>query len=366
MGRLPQFFLEIWMKSFFLALTLLYTMLAAPVLATSYQIIDLGAIAPAVYAYDINNHSQVVGEMSWSGSSVAFVQSGAGAPQPIPGTPDRLWSYANRINELGQATGRCGANAALWKNGIMVNLGTLPGGYSSYGRGINDNGQVVGDSTNTDYKYHAFLWDSVHGMQDIGVGTAYDINNAGQVVGYNWPSAFIWDAEHGTQTVDGVARLYAINNRGDSAGITNHSTSLVRWRDGTLMPLQTPESTYYTQAGDINELGQSVGFAHNGYDIPVVWDAAGNVQRLPTFYWWGSEQACGINDQGQIVGYVVYDMLTGPHGVPEIPVYHAVLWQPVPEPSALVVLACGLASFSGLRRRSSITACRAFGRQSSC
>ena len=87
----------------------------------------------------------------------------------------------------------------------MTDLGDLPGGYGSYATGINNAGQVVGQSTAaTDVR--AFLWqngvmtdlNTVSGV--VGTGwrllEANAINDVGQIVGHGWnplgvPRAFI-------------------------------------------------------------------------------------------------------------------------------------------------------------------------------
>lgn len=46
---------------------------------------------------------------------------------------------------------------------------------------INDRGRIVGVAQARDGRYHMFLWDREHGLQDMGVtGDArFDINNTG-------------------------------------------------------------------------------------------------------------------------------------------------------------------------------------------
>src|SRR5437879_1620085 len=84
---------------------------------------------------------------------------------------------AGAINAAGQVVGEAKTasgyyHAFLWDavNG-MKDLGAL-GGNSSYPSGINTAGQVVGDVVNVPseppYYEHAFLWDAVNGMKDLG------------------------------------------------------------------------------------------------------------------------------------------------------------------------------------------------------
>jgi probable HAF family extracellular repeat protein len=78
----------------------------------------------------------------------------------------------------------------------MQDLGTLPGGSSSFATGINTLGQIVGWSNTVlapgAPPHRGFLWQAATGMQDLGVlpsgdsAEAYGINNQGQVVGLGW------------------------------------------------------------------------------------------------------------------------------------------------------------------------------------
>lgn len=76
----------------------------------------------------------------------------------------------------------------------ITDLGTLNGGGSTYARGINNNGQVVGYAYVNPLNYHAFIWDSENLMQDLGTlggsnSEALGINDNGQVVGKTYNSS---------------------------------------------------------------------------------------------------------------------------------------------------------------------------------
>src|SRR5678815_2445060 len=138
----------------------------------------------------------------------------------------------------------------------MQDLGTLDGGTTSIARGINDRGEVVGQNVlprigPTEPQTHAFLWTPTGGMQDLGAlgggltsSIAFDINNAGQVVGRSYSAdqivfpptdpeffsrAFLWSPGQGMQDLGalsgGHAVAYAINDAGRVVGKSWLSTS---------------------------------------------------------------------------------------------------------------------------------------------
>lgn len=219
------------------------------------------------------------------------------------GTLGGNWSSAYAINNAGQVAGMAytatgGLYAFRWQNGVMTSLGSLsgPSGWS-YGYGVNEVGQVVGVSSTTSSS-HAYLWDSAHGMTDLGTfadltysaSTALGINASGSVVGVaegydaDWAyvhRAFLWTPTTPNGTSGQLANLGALP--GD------------------------------TQSGahGINDAGQVVGSSESGAFLWQGGVVKALADLLPIGSGWNLQQAWAINNSGQIVGS---GSLNGPGG----------------------------------------------------
>jgi probable HAF family extracellular repeat protein len=157
---------------------------------------DLGTLGgDQSYAQAINDSGNIVGNAYKSnGREDAFLYSG-GVMQDLV-TLTGIGMYATGINANNQITGDAG-NAFLYFNGSVQNLGTLPGGSYSQGKGINASGQVVGTADNSDGYKTAFLY-SGGVMQDLNTlidpnsgWTLYGavaVNDVGQIVGSGYNS----------------------------------------------------------------------------------------------------------------------------------------------------------------------------------
>jgi probable HAF family extracellular repeat protein len=121
-------------------------------------------------------------------------------------------SWAFDVNESGQVTGymqftTSDTRAFIWQDGKVIDLGPIPGGYTSRGSAINDAGDVVGFGKIPDeeyeFRFRAFAY--VGGvMTNLGTlpgfaeSTARDINDDRDVVGQctvnpdHGPIAFLW------------------------------------------------------------------------------------------------------------------------------------------------------------------------------
>jgi probable HAF family extracellular repeat protein len=132
--------------------------------------------------------------------------------QELPTKNDKE-GVAFSINDWGQAVGASGScapfnpiwlfnlspvHALLWQNGVAIDLGSLGGASNNIAHDINNLGQVVGGSDLTgDQTTHAFLWTpQTRRMKDLGVvgddfwSLALGIDDGGQIVGASANSDF--------------------------------------------------------------------------------------------------------------------------------------------------------------------------------
>src|SRR5262249_25520412 len=206
--------------------------------------------------------------------------------------------------------------AVLWKNGEIVNLGTLPaGGYESFASAVNDRGQVAGWALNTvpdansmacpgfcPTETRAFSWQNGN-MQDLGTlgGTdamALLVNEQGQVVGDSYTNSNPSD--------------YCGSNIGFPL-----TTGVFLWENGNMKDLGNLGGTC-TFAFALNNRGQVVGASTTANDQaqhPFLWNGH-SMRDLGTFQG-NFGNAIAISDTGKIVGWATY---------PGDTVFHAALW----------------------------------------
>jgi len=229
-----------------------------------YVYIQLGTLGgPDSVGYGLNASGQVVG---WSSVDDCVTA--------LSGTPCR--------------------RAYIWQDGVMTELGVLPGDEESFARAINDAGLVVGtselDIVFGSGTFHAVAWSdgAISALDDLGESTiAHDVNASGVVAGW--------------------ARDTSINQ--DRA---------VTWSGGALTNVGATESHQSNRGVGINDLGVLVGFAWNLFQPNdavlfdgVKWEDIGGLDGP-----FQNAEAKDVNNTGTAVGLQAF-----PSGN-----WHAALW----------------------------------------
>ena len=260
------------------------------------------------------------------------------------------------LNASGHATGNSLENcipnptcyitshAFLWKNdgSPMVDL-TFPGGTSSSSSGINKSGLVTGVSDlGNGGGSHAFLsTSSGTPLLDLGtLGGATSIgeavNDTGEVAGVSYlandnnPHAFLWKND-GTPMQDlgtfgGYIDIRAMNNVGQAVGDASMPAGeehAVIWNNKG-MPMEDLGTLggSYSEADDINELGEVTGYSSLSGDSvrhAFLWRNDGTSMMDLGTVTGPSSSGIAINNSGQIAG----DSCRSPRCYFE----HAFLWR---------------------------------------
>jgi len=244
-------------------------------------------------AHDINDGSEVVG---WSASgpieSFPFHWERRAGMRRLPGTRTTI-GEAYGINNRGQVVGTYlagfGAKALIWRRGRSARPDQLLHGEDGIALELNERGTAVGWIDAGERGAAATRWaPRVRSRAKIVVqadSTAWDIDDAGRIVGESEEGAFIKDG-------NGLTHLPLLPGTERGAAYSIYQGKIVGscWRNPSSWP--TPQF----------DLGERASLWRRGR----VSDLNG---LIPADSGWTLEGAYGINERGQIVGYGLH------HGV---------------------------------------------------
>ena len=299
--------------------------LAGTNLCGAFTVIDLGTLGGnRSEAHGLNDRGQVVGRsLDAAGRDQAFIWQN-GVISNLLNRPEYPSNSAWDVSETGAVSGETqltnGAVRAFYLSATgLVVRDPFPDATFCYGRGLNDHGAAVGEADLSRFLNNTpTLWDAGQ-MQSLGTflscfgegcwygeidgdsGVAFDINNAGQVVGFahnyfHSPWDTLWDPFLWQDT--------NLNGQRDDEEMINL---------GTL-------GGYAGYAYGVNELGEVVGVSLTGPQWGTehaflvtpsngVWNAVSPTSREnPLLQDLGTlggnaSSAYAINDAGSIVGW---------------------------------------------------------------
>lgn len=308
----------------------LFATLAIPVHVaaqhTRYRLIDLGTLGgPASYLSNgadgiLNNNGVLVG---WADTSApdpfpsscynpdCFVSHGFASRNgvlidlgalPGGGSSSAFWISANGLIAGNSQNGQIDPlvpipeiRAVLWQKGRIIDLGSLEGGQNSLASAVNSGGQVVGAFPNTipdpfsffapfyPYQLRAFLWENGR-MEDLGT--------------LGGPDAF---ANFVNERGQIVGTSYTNSTPNETTGIPTIDPFL--WENGSMLDLGTLGGTNGTPTA-LNNRGAVVGISNTAGDLtshPFLWNKGTGMQDLGTLG--GNNGVTNwINDAGDIAG----------------------------------------------------------------
>ena len=200
---------------FIYVLSLLAVMCGQVSAAPKYTVTDLNMLTGIQQVADVNNRGMIVGNMSSSAGTKAC------AWQAETGLVDLGYGRAMAVSDTGFVACRIDSLVGFLWNPTTHTTSQFnnPGNITD----VNDIGQVVGYNGNN----QAFIWEAGLGMTELGIGGARAVINSGQVAGSivtpsGYEHAFIWQAGTGMTDLGtlGGTRSYAnaINDAGQVVG----------------------------------------------------------------------------------------------------------------------------------------------------
>ncbi len=290
---------------------------------------DLGSLAGprgTSQATAINSTGQIAGSSQVTGGAQHAFLYTSGKMTDL-GTLGSFTTYrataVSKYGPVGTMSDSSGETHAFYYNGHLNEIVAPSGSKSIEPTGINDSDQVCGFYYDGGYEPHAFLYDPVHGLQDIGTpndfgNKALAINNNGQILCEYVSGTYLYTIAMQTYTHIATPPNYsntttAFNNAGIVVGYS-FSTNSMR-----LLPLAFIGSQIIgalpggsdSVGSFLNASGSVVGRSRTDGIVfhATLWDSRNGLQNLGTLTSLSGDNdpsisaASGINAAGTIVGY---------------------------------------------------------------
>jgi probable HAF family extracellular repeat protein len=288
----------------------------------------------AVYTFDSTD---------WTGyyAASSFLWKGPKDIEVLPGLPGSDTIFAYGLNDRDQVVGCSGPTpegsgtaylAVLWEHGTVRSLGKPPWATDSGAALINNSGLVVGDACDynqTPPPYSAVCWyhENIIVLPPLNDGIlsqAWGVNEWGQIVGqsgdYDNQRAVLWSVFPNATVTDlgtlggASSGANAINNWGQIVGSAQTASGdwhPALWCGRSVTDLQNFATDPAGAAFALNDRGQIVGWSvGDASDLStahaLLWENGTmiNLQtQIPANSGWLLGQACGINLGGQIAGF---------------------------------------------------------------
>lgn len=168
--------------------------------------IDLGSLGGTFgLPVGLNNRGQAIGisNLAGDGNADPFLWDGRELIDMFTAGIGGNFLFANGINDVGEVIGAATFqnhpfDAAIWRSGVVTDLGALPGDCFSQAFVMNSRGQIAGNSATCDGStIRAALWEDgrvfdlnthISGSSDLLLVEANAINDRGEIAGNGFPT----------------------------------------------------------------------------------------------------------------------------------------------------------------------------------